>query len=75
MYRINLVSVQEHQIEPVVADTGTTHNFFTKHNEHIHTHIPLLNIIPIPTGIEVLLPNKQNIQSTHTANLDISFFF
>ena len=66
--------------KPVVADTGATGHFFEDDDEDddktttstfIHTNIPLTNIKPTSRGIEVLLPNKATMKSTHTALLDI----
>ena len=62
--------------KPVVADTGATGHFFedddkTISSKFIHTNIPLTYIKPTSRGIEVLLPNKATMKSTHTALLDI----
>ena len=57
-----------------MADTGATSNFFQltqNQNHYVHTAIPLKNVQPTNHGIQVLLPNKQTMQATHTGELDI----
>ena len=58
---------------PLVADTSATAHLLQNPNikqNFIHTSIPITALTPTTTGIYVLLPNKEMMQSTHTTMLD-----
>ena len=41
-------------------------------DQYIHSIIPFINMKPIKNDIQVLLPNKATMKSSHTYNLKIS---
>ena len=71
-YKLNNTLVQSHHsINNVILDSGATHHFFST-SPAIHSNSILTNIRPTQEPINVLLPNHQNITSTHQANLNIN---
>ena len=72
--KCNVTSASDKSSSPVVADTGATSHFMeisTDINDMIHCDIPITNVKEVKTGIKVLLPNEQTMQSTHEGTLDI----
>ena len=70
----SIAAANNKQQAPIVADTGATSHFMdgsqgTK--DMIHCNIPVNNIVKVKNGIQVLLPNKQTLQSTHEGTLNI----
>ena len=65
---MNQVTRNSSNSPPTIADTGATDHFFDK---MIHSAVPIKNITPTTTGVEVVLPNSQTMKATHTAKMDI----
>lgn len=60
--------------KPVVADTGaTTHCFEATglRQQYIHTNVAVTDVKATTSGIQVVLPNSDIMQATHTGQLDI----
>lgn len=56
-----------------MIDNGATAHFphLPKIEQNcIHTPIPITNLTPTKSGIQVMLPNNETMQPTHTAILD-----
>jgi hypothetical protein len=69
------VSAHPNPLKPVVADTGaTTHCFEAtglRQQQYIHTNVAVTNVKSTTSGIQVVLPNNDIMQATHTGQLDI----
>ena len=61
---LHIVTNQESK--NAIADTGTTHNFFSQHhNDYIHINMPLISIKSNPNSIDLLSTTKNTMSSTH----------
>ena len=67
---INPLVHTQHSCNKVVLDTGATHHFFSA-TPSPSNDLPLTDLHPVSNGINVLLPNHDKIQATHTANLNV----
>ena len=69
-YSLNTLPSSILPCSKLVVDTGASHHFLQQ-SDLIHCALPIDEVKPNPQGINVLLPNKATMRSTHTASINI----